>query len=618
MKHFIKLIAICFCLFLSGTTTAQKKLSDKKNSTIQTTTKYVAYRFNTQKKLEPYNKARITKTTYKTTTFGIKIPQGRKKIALPPKTIDIKRIVEGPEWGWGWIHKKKTIAQNIEGVAGRTNVHYFKNIRKGTFTSFSNDFDHIVVTDTLYAPTSFLNTDGKPRREKRSYIKIIANCIIYESPIKLSSVKLRTQTDYVFSADKIFFKTKHKGLQKMKVGSSPPFVVADGKIKLHKDPFVLDEKILVNRLFIEIMRQITTELNAEKNVWKKDKLLIEFQKYRYKVRVDNVLWKDLDYIDEFNKLCNDFDYNQESSIERVRTVNDLNVIVEGKVKDLDKNPFKYYVIPSKATLVPIMDENTGVLNKLGDLIFRATSDSKLTVNMEVKLGYQKELLEKANEELNKYGFILEKSIPKKILFIDEQPLQIRGQKTGRIIPVDSDILMLKLELQDENLSLIKLLAKNDVSFNLNFKAYDSRYEYPQKALFEVSDDIIKQIDYKNMIGEFNVIETNTVTDLVKITSNLSSNLGAEKEGILNYIEVSLEFQFDNEKVVFRGPFKMSSASVLGSENSILFIKHSENYSIKVTGKAYYENGIREIKDNLIITSPFIELNEDIFKDSMDN
>ena len=509
-----------------------------------------------------------------------------------------------------WIHKKKIRAKNLVGTAGKTNVYYFKKIEKGFPITFTSAHNHIIVTDTLYAPIPIISTE----REKRNYIKIIANCIVYESPIKPASLS-RNKTDLVFSAKKIIFKSRYKKLQKKELTPTPPFVFNDGGMtEIHKDPYSENESKLMNRLFIEIMNQITRELTQVDNDWEMDKLLIEFQKYKHKVKI-NLLYKDPDYNVKWGDITNNFDSNQESAIERIRIVNGLKVMVEGKVKDLHKSPFKYFVIPSKATLVPVMDENTGVLNKLGDLLFSDSGDSKLSLTMGVKLGYQKELLAKANEELNKYGFTLEKSIPKKTLFIDEQPLQIRGQTTGKIIPIDSDILELKLELQDEGLSLIKLLAKNDVSFNLNFKAYDSRNEFPQNTLFEVSDDIIKQIDYENMIGEFNVIQTNSITDWIKITSNLSSDLGEDAEGKLNYIEVSLEIHFDNEKVSFWGPYPMSSASVLGSEKSIPFVKYSDNYSIKVTGKAYYENGVREIKDNFIINSPFIELQEGMFKDN---
>ena len=612
MNNNLNFIAICFCLIISCNLFAQRRILDRKLRTNKpTTTKVIINRNGTQKALKPYKEATICIKIKSTLTFGKKSPC--KKIPLPKKTIDINRIEEGDYWGWGWIHKKNTTAKNIEGLKGKTNVHYFKNIRKKTFTSFSNDFDHIIVTDTLFAPVSFLNTDGKPRRVKRSYIKIIANCIIYESPIKPASVMLRNKTDYVFSADNIFFKTKNKGLKKMKVGSSPPFVVADVNIKLHKDPFDDNEKRLVNRLFIEIMKQIKRELYGVKNEWEKDKLLIEFQKYRNKIKRD-ILWKDKDYDKYYDELCNGFDSNYESSIERIRIVNGLNVMVEGKVTDLDRIPFKYYVIPTKATLMPVMDENTGVLNKLGDLHFRATGDSKLALTMDVKLGYQKELLEKATKKLNKVGVTLEKDIPKKIIFIDEQPLQINGETTGEIVPVSSDILKLEMELQDDNLSLIKLMARRKgTTFNINYKAYDRGKELRQKVLFEVTDDILKQIDLENLINEFNIIESNTITDQVKITSHLSASLDTEAEGALNYVEISLEFLFDNEKKIFRGPFKMSSDSVLGSENDILFVKHSEDYSIKVTGKAYYENGEREIKDDFIINSPFIILDEGIFK-----
>jgi len=618
MKHFIKLIIIIFCLSLPGKVLAQKKLINKRISTKQTATKTVVKINVTQKTLKPYNQAKVLKKIKIPNPFGKKYIT--KKVPLPIKTIDINQIFEDSEWGWGYIHKIQTKdPQYIKGKAKKTNVHYFKNIKKGVVTGFVDDFDHIIVTDTLFAPTIFINTDGKPRRTKRSYIKIIANCIIYEKPIKTTSTMLHNKTDYVFSAGNIFFKTKNKDLKKMKVSSSPPFVtVAYGKIQLHKDPFIDDEKVLVNRLFIEIMNQINRELTQVDNDWEKDKLLIEFQKYRHKVDIDK-LRLDPDYDKIWRDLTNNFDSNQESALERIRTENGLKILVEGKVKDLDKNRFKYYAMPSKATLTPLMDENTGSLNKLGDLLFKDTGDSKLSLTMDVKLGYQKELFEKANKELNAYGFSLEKGIPKKILFIDEQPLKIQAQTTGKIVSIDNYILQLKLELQDENLSLIKLFARsNQVTFDINFKAFDNNNSYPQKILFEVPDNIIKQIDFENMIGEFNVIESNTITDLVKITSNLKSDLGADAGGLLNYIEISLEFLFDNGKVVFRGPFKMSSASVLGSEKSILFIKHSEDYSIKISGKAYYDNGIREIKDNHIITSPFIELEEGMFKNATNN
>jgi hypothetical protein len=556
----------------------------------------------------------------------------RTTSAIPNKAFEVDKFEEHPEWitkRGSLVRKDGASRLEMKGASGKTNVYYHKNINlllmnfssynkydlPETNTAFT---DHIIVTDTLFIPSDsygFLNI----KRRKRGYVKIIANCIIYDRPIKVNTTSITT--DFVFSAKKILLKTPYKDLTKTELNPAPPFIMLMNKkqnmIEGYIDPFAENEMLLINRLMINMMIQIATELQiANDNYWKKDKLLEKFQSYRGRVNT-KILVSDSDYLNRFKDICNEFDNKYEKEIiDTKRTIGELVIIVDGKIGDLPQKPFKYYAVPSKATLVPMMDENTSELTKLGNLLFRDSDDSKLSVTMEVKLGYQKEILEKANKELNKYGFTLEKAFPKKILFIVEQPLQIRGQKIGKIIPIDSDILELKLELQDEGLSLIKLLAKNDVSFPLNFKAYDSRNEFPQNILFEVSDEVIERIDYENMIGEFNVIETNTITDLVKITSNLTSDLGEENGGTLNYIEVSLEFLFENEKVVFRGPFKMSSASVLGSEKSILFIKHSENYSIKVTGKAYYENGIREIKDDYIINSPFIELQEDMFNDNI--
>ena len=115
---------------------------------------------------------------------------------------------------------------------------------------------------------------------------------------------------------------------------------------------------------------------------------------------------------------------------------------------------------------------------------------------------------------------------------------------------------------------------------------------------------------KHIIKKFNVVESNTLTDHVKISSQLSPTL--EHEGALQYIEVSLKFSFD-DRDVYRGPFRLSSYSTLSSEKDVPFIKYSENYKVGVTGTAYYEDGHRDIENEHITDSKFIVLKEDIFK-----
>ncbi|NER16551.1 hypothetical protein [Spongiivirga citrea] len=528
---------------------------------------------------------------------------------IPPKTFDIRKI--SPD-SWDWIHKKRQSARGLEGKKGRTNFYFFKNIRRKEFTAFSSAYDHIIVTDTLFAPVSFLNTDGKPRSTKRSYIKVIANCIIYDGPITPGSARAREMTDYVFSAKEILLKTPYKELNSRELKPNPPFVVADTNIKVHKDPFGENEALLTNRLCIEIMGQIATELNGLTDDWERDKLLTEFQNYRYnKVRSD-MLWKDKDYKEDFASLCSNFDSQYDlERLETNRKIGDLTILVSGKIKDLHKSPFKYYALPSIATLIPVSNMNNGVNDRFGAIHFDATGGAKLSMKLEVELGYDPKYLEEVNNVLSKKGLVLEKKIPNNLIYINDQSFKLNGENAGKIIPIGNSILRLKVLLQDEQLSLIKLFPKsNNIDFNLNYKIQESQQPKSQQLVLKVPESLLKDIDYENLIDKFNVIESNTITDNVRISSQLSPSL--DNEGTLNYIEVSLQFIFDN-KTVFRGPFRLSSYSTLASENNISFVKHSENYKIKVSGKAYYENGERDIVEDLVVDSKFITLEENIFK-----
>jgi hypothetical protein len=202
--------------------------------------------------------------------------------------------------------------------------------------------------------------------------------------------------------------------------------------------------------------------------------------------------------------------------------------------------------------------------------------------------------------------------------INEQPLKAKGRTIGRIIPVSNQILRFEIDLPDEGLDMIKLFLKDDNIFDLDYKIYQGQKESNQKVTLTIPEDILKKIDFTDLLNEFNTIESNTmtVTDAILITSNLSPVLEDIGEGTLEYIEISLEFLFE-DKTVFRGPERFSSHSVNGSEKEIPFMKYSDNYKIKVTGTAYYEFGKREItKDNIFnSTDKYITLQESMFKNN---
>lgn len=535
---------------------------------------------------------------------------------MMPKIPEKKFSVKDSEEDWDWVDMKKTSTKHIVGTEGKTNLHYFKNIKKNSLISFASANDHIIVTDTLYAPIILFSTE----RNQRHYIKIIAKCIVYESPIRTGSVISpdRGKTDYVFSAKQINFKSKFENLQTVELTPPPPFVIGDTNTDIHKDQFGQSEEKLLNRLYIEIMEQITTELNGLDDEWEKDKLLTEFQLYRYKVQT-NILFEDKDlaesgllYEQIFRDLCNKFDSKIANNTNlKSRTIGDLDVLIEGDVDDLHKIPFKYYALPTKATLIPVSNENTGVNDQMGACYFDATGTSSPKITIELVMGYDQIQFDQANRTLIEKGLTLEKNPPKSLLLYENQLLKINGIPMGQIIPINGELMRVEIELPDDQLSLIRLFPQsNTTTFDLISKIRNGLKEFNQKITLHVPPGLLQPSDYEHMIKKFNVVESNTMSDIIKVSSQLSSQSG--DEGALKYIEISLVFLFDNQQV-FRGPFRLSSYSTLASEQEISFIKHSEQYKIGVTGTAYYEDGHRDIADGYVTDGKFVVLTEDIFK-----
>ena len=529
---------------------------------------------------------------------------------IPKKTFSINNINESER---RWMLDDNVQAEGLTGMAGKTNVYYFKKIGSKSLIAFATNYNHVIVTDTLYAPAGILSVE----RTKRNYIKIIANCIVYDSPLLPSSVTTN-KTDFVFSAKSIIFKSKYEDLSTVELTPAPPFAYEDINIKIHKDPYSKNEITLMNRLFIIVMEQIIDKLNSNIDDWEKDKLLTEFQTYRKnKINQEHkILWNDKESQKRFKELCAEFDNLADHGFRSKRTIDGIDILVEGNIGDLPEKPFKYYAIPTKATLLPVKDPVTGEQNKLGNLYYKATGDSKMTITIETRLGYDAIKFAMAKQALKKKGMILENNPPKTVMSISEQPLKAEGSTIGSILPISNQILRFEIDLPDENLSLLELFLQTNNTFDLYYKENQGQNEAGQKITIEIPEEISKQLDLTDLLNEFSIIEINalTVTDAILITSNLWPVLEDTGEGTLDYIEISLEFLFD-DKTVFYQPERFSSYSVNGSKKVLEFVKYSDNYTIKVTGIAYYEFGERTIiKDNI-----FTNNNENIIlQESMFN
>ena len=116
-------------------------------------------------------------------------------------------------------------------------MYYFKNLKKNSFIGLASDYDHIIVTDTLYAPISILNTDSNPRRDTKSNIRIIANHILQEKPLKLASTRQRHVSDYVFSMNEITYVQTNTASVKIKSITTEKFAQIDGNIKVFTSYF---------------------------------------------------------------------------------------------------------------------------------------------------------------------------------------------------------------------------------------------------------------------------------------------------------------------------------------------------------------------------------------------
>jgi hypothetical protein len=480
---------------------------------------------------------------------------------------------------------------------------------------------------------------------------------VYESPVNLISSS-RESTDFVFAANDFIFKSPYNKLSTQNLMPAPPFYFsAERNTKGYKDPMTENERILLNRLYVYTMDQmltdlenknlsshaqekllneynhilmkkfnksliakdwktqvvferlankkimamnyqhvngmeeIITSLNANNNLWANDNLLASFETTR-RVKINrSLLQNDQQLVTRFNNVCNEFDakYGQKELVE-LRRVGQSDVLVVGEITDLANTPFDYYTLPGQARLLPVSNQHTGAPTALGFIIYNATGDAAFELNLDVELSYNSKTNQYVSNTLSKSGIELQKRFPGELVSIEEQVLKINGQNVGRIIPIGNQNIRLEINLPDDGLSLMKLFA-HAIEFKVEYMIQGQMVPLSQTLSLDINPSLIKQLDAQNIMNSFSVLENTSMLDVIKLSSQIDAL--RENEGILNRVEVMLEFNFENQ-TVFRGPFRLSSAGTLASGQAIQFLKYSEDFSVKVSGEAFYEDGKRDI------------------------
>ncbi len=527
-----------------------------------------------------------------------------KGLAYPKYTVRRGGIAKAPEKPFRlnkvaehftFLKNKAVKNVDFEGKEGSMNVYYVKKASLGLFT-FAALQDHIVVIDTLHVPAaapfsaSFMSLD----RNERRYVKVIANHLVYESPISISSLGIR-HADFVFAAKNVHFKSPYKQLQKEALSPAPPMVYKGGNQVLHayKDPFGMNEKLLLNRLYVKVLEQLRSKVNSTEDIWEVDKLVSEFRVYqRNKIDVDALI-NDTKYQEKFNGLSEWFDTKYANfKIEPIREKSGFAILANGNLAKRPIVPIQYYPIPSAAKVLPSMYATTGEMAALGNIRYQTMGDTRLKLSLDVALGHDTLLFEQAKEALGKINVKLQARISKRVLRIPRQSLKINGRSVGEIIPIDNQLLRLEIDLTEDGKSILEVFPKvGGVPFQIAMEVPGLPERIVQNINLIAPKELLARLDYKNPLVSFNVIEETNLTETVNISNKLN-NESNDHEGTLNYVEVLLEFNFPNKTVV-HGPFRLSPTNSFASEREIPFVKHHQKYRIVVSGRAVYENGWRD-------------------------
>ena len=516
-----------------------------------------------------------------------------------------------------WLEKSEVKEVVLDGEQQKTTIHYFKkvNLTKITFKGAN----HIVVADTLLIPAA-IDSDPKLFAWKTGQIQIVANHLIYNSPILLGAQAV-VKPNFIFSAKSIVFRSPYQNLTQIQLSVAPPLVKIPTytrsphdrrpapSISSYRSSFTLNEDLLLNRLFISVMQNTLNTLNTTSSNWEKDGLLNEFQSYRMNRVNITLLGHDNEYQALFNNLCDRFDERYRNyQVEKYRELNDLKILVDGNIDKLPAQPFDYYVLPTQASLLPVANENTAAIDALGTITHNPKGESELILHLEAKLDYKEDNFNKASKVLHEAGLVLTEGFPYKLAFVEPQPLKINGRTRGKIIPIGQQIVRLEINLSEGTKTLAELFLK-PLYFSLDYTFNETKNTSAQILSLNIDSELLKGFSFEEPQKSFTIIENTSFTDAVRVSSKLSANL--PDEGTLNYVEVLLEFDFQNKKT-FHGPYRLSSYGTLSSELTVPFFKHAEGYTVCVNGLAYYENGIRKIK-TFKTTAQIILLDEGVFE-----
>ncbi len=212
--------------------------------------------------------------------------------------------------------------------------------------------------------------------------------------------------------------------------------------------------------------------------------------------------------------------------------------------------------------------------------------------MDIELAYSDPSTNYAANTLSKSGINIQDKFPTDLVSIEEQVLKINGQIMGKIIPIGQQNIRLEVSLSDEGYSLLELMS-HPMEIQVEYRIEGHLHPLSQTVTIEINPRLLAQLDMKNLLQSFSVLENTSMQDVIKLSSQIDPL--REDEGVLNRVEVVLHFQFEDHSV-FQGPFRLSSAGTLASGQVIKFLKYSDDFSINVSGQAIYEDGRRDIID----------------------
>lgn len=527
---------------------------------------------------------------------------------------------------FSYIGKADLKTDGLTGKEDKTNVFYFNKITLGAI-AFKNGADYVLVTDTLTLsqPAPFNNTLLCVDGDKALFVKIIANVVIYEGPLGLAFVMALEKhpfippqpkaSQFVLAAKQVFFRTHYKDIKGFQLKQMAPIVMdldETSKAKIFYNTVSTDDQILLNRLHVNQLKQINdVALGTTSDTWLMDKIIERFQTIRFlKIKAD-ALPQDQPTQNTFSGNWQKFDAKYGNyAFQRKRDFKNITIISEGNVREMPIAPIKYYTIPTQAKLLPVQRDTSRLL---GHLRYNPTGDIKLKLMLDLELGHKPEVFKVVEADLKKKGIELENSIPTKLLTIEAQPLKIRGKTMGRIYPVSNNLIKLEIDVSEESKTLIELFPKaGTTNFSLEYTFASDKSKFSNELPIAIDKSLLAKLDYSKPMLSFDEYENNALTKEIQILNNLFSTDKQEAGyGALDRVEVMVEIGFSGGSTL-RGPYNLSAYNTMASKVNVPFLIKENNYTLTISGRVFYEDGIRDIVP-FTTNSDIINIDETVLK-----